>query len=136
MSDVTLPSDPINPHDYDGDGIDLEPPDPPVTLQYLAEEMKKLARWSRIKNWAILIISAIALVAIIGWLASSRDNSATKRNGEVANCRGIELASDLDEFKIIVSPTATNIEKQAAADNLVKLGRLVARYETCQEKYA
>lgn len=78
---------------------------------------------------AVLVV-AVAICAS-GWWLTSRDHSATERNGRAADCRSTELAITLDAFQVIVSPTATALDREQAADRLDRLPTLLARYQDC-----
>lgn len=104
-----------------------------ITLESIANDVAKLRKTTTVKNIIIAVLAISLTITIIGWLATSADNSATERNGRVGDCRSIELAMDLDEFKVIVSANATDEQKEKASKTLNELGRLVQRYEDCQE---
>lgn len=102
-----------------------------VTLDGLKHRVDRFEVSLARKNWAILILSIALVISSSGWWFSSRDRAATVRNGEVANCRAEELARDLDEFRTIVSPTASQPMKGRAARHLSLYGPLSTRYERC-----
>lgn len=83
-----------------------------LTHEELASRLETWEKNSTRKNWIIVILSVALVFALTGWWFTSRDQSATKRNGSRADCRGIELATDLDQFKIIVGPGASKEEKR------------------------
>ncbi len=71
------------------------------------------------------------LVATSGWWTTARDLSATRRNGRVADCRQSALATRLDDFALIVSPQASDEERNAAAIRIANDRSLVVSYAAC-----
>jgi len=104
-----------------------------ITLADVAAEARNLSRRTHIKNYIITGLIILCLVCGSGWWFTSRDNTATERNGKVADCRSNKLAQDLDEFKIIVSGTATAEQKKQASMTLEEFGSLMSRYQACQD---
>ncbi len=105
-----------------------EQPDRLTRLTDRLTRFERTARRQRILN-AVLVVALV--VAVSGWWLTARDQAATRRNGTVADCRADALAVDLDAFRIIVSPAATDAEILAAAARLERIGPLVDRYHEC-----
>lgn len=74
------------------------------------------------RRWKFLGLALVValFIATSGWWLTSRDHSATERNGRVADCRQTELATLLDDFSFVVSPQATDQQKADAADRIAK----------------
>lgn len=100
----------------------------------LARLTKRLDRFERTAHRQRLLniaLSAVLVVAASGWWLTSRDQSATRQNGKVADCRSLELAITLDAFRVIVAPGSSTADTDKAAADLEAAGPLVDRYAEC-----
>jgi hypothetical protein len=105
---------------------------PDTPLDRATRRLVRFERTAR-RQRAINIILAVALViSTSGWWLTARDQSATRRNGDVADCRATELAITLDAFRVIVAPRSTDAEIDEAAASLGRQGDLVGRYDDCE----
>lgn len=96
----------------------------------------RLRSFERSAHRQRIIISTLTLalvIAVSGWWLTSRDQSATRRNGAVADCRAEELAVTLDAFRVIVAPGSTDRATAKAARDLEAEGPLVDRYDACDD---
>lgn len=98
---------------------------------------RTIARQNRLERRTIrqrilnIALTVVTIIAVSGWLTSSLDHSAQKRNGDVADCRSAALADHLDGFQALVIPGATAADRRAAAEDLAHLPTLKHAYARC-----
>lgn len=114
--------------------MDTPVPRKAPTIDQMFQRVKVLER--RLMRWVALtwILALCLLVAVTGWWFTSRDNGASKEYDRKADCRAVALADVLDQFRVLVIPSADEDDKNAAELQLDLLGSLEDAYRRCDRK--
>jgi hypothetical protein len=106
----------------------------PATLDDIKTQLTHIERVQVWKNATIIALCMAVVISASGWWFTSRDQTALERNGRVADCRAVALATTLDNFRIIVAPNTSDEDKEKAAVALEGHDDLQKQYDKCGEE--
>jgi hypothetical protein len=106
----------------------------PATLDDIKIQLTHIERVQVWKNATIIALCMAVVISASGWWFTSRDQTALERNGRVADCRAVALATTLDNFRIIVAPNTSDEDKEKAAVALEGHDDLQKQYDKCGEE--